>query len=97
MFIAPFGTASVGLVVLLSCLSEMAGALGPMAGASRRYDGPMGKSDRAVVFGALVLWVGLAGGLPDWAFWILPLVALAITLNIINRVRAGVSEATGPR
>lgn len=95
MFIAPFGTASVGLVVLLSCLSEMAGALGPMAGASRRYDGPMGKSDRAVVFGALGLWVGLAGGLPDWAFWILPLVALAITLNIINRVRAGVSEASG--
>ena len=31
-----------------------------MVGASRRYDGPMGKSDRAFVFGALGLWVGLA-------------------------------------
>ena len=51
----PFGLASVGLVVLLSALSEMAGALGPMVGAPRRYDGPMGKSDRAFVFGALGL------------------------------------------
>ena len=34
-------------------ITEFAGVLGPMVGASRRYDGPMGKSDRAFVFGAL--------------------------------------------
>ena len=52
-FVAPFGPWSVGLVIAASCVSEMAGALGPMVGAARRYDGPMGKSDRALVFGAL--------------------------------------------
>ena len=26
----------------------------------------MGKSDRAVVFGALALWIGVGGALPDW-------------------------------
>ena len=50
-------------------LSEFAGALGPMIGAARRYDGPMGKSDRAVVFGALGLWLGLGGTLPEWLGW----------------------------
>jgi CDP-diacylglycerol--glycerol-3-phosphate 3-phosphatidyltransferase len=58
-FVAPFGPWSIGLVILASCVSEMAGALGPMVGAARRFDGPMGKSDRALVFGALGLMSGL--------------------------------------
>lgn len=94
--IAPFGWASVGAVVFLAAVSEMAGALGPMIGAERRYDGPMGKSDRAFVFGALGLWVGLAPGLPDWAFWIMPAVSVAIVVNIINRVRGGIASARLP-
>ena len=59
--LAAFGAFSVGLVILLAALTEFAGVLGPTIGASRRYDGPMGKSDRAFVFGALGLWVGLGG------------------------------------
>jgi CDP-diacylglycerol--glycerol-3-phosphate 3-phosphatidyltransferase len=61
-------------------------------GAGRRYDGPLGKSDRAVLFGALGLWLGLAGGLPAWSFWILPLAAAGIALNIVNRIRGGLAE-----
>src|SRR5690606_3675117 len=49
----------VGLLIVLAALTELAGILGQTVGASRRYDGPMGKSDRAVVFGALGLWIGL--------------------------------------
>src|SRR5262245_1325452 len=51
--------AMVGLVIVLSVISEMAGALGVTVGSSRRYDGPMGKSDRAFVFAVLGLLVGL--------------------------------------
>ena len=94
--IAPFGWAGVGAVVFLAAVSEMAGALGPMIGAERRYDGPMGKSDRAFVFGALGLWVGLASSLPDWAFWIMPAIAIAIVVNIINRVRGGIASVQLP-
>lgn len=90
--IAPFGWASVGAVVWLAALSEMAGALGTMVGGERRYDGPMGKSDRALVFGALGLWVGLASGMPAWAFWIMPAISVAIVVNIFNRVRGGVAS-----
>ena len=46
-------------VILLAVVSEMAGTVTVMIGASRRYDGPMGKSDRAFVFGTLALWCGL--------------------------------------
>ena len=92
--IAPFGWQWVGLVILLSVISEMAGALGPMVGASRRYDGPMGKSDRAFVFGALGLWLGIAGTLPAWLEWLMPALALAIAVNIFNRVRNGVREVS---
>lgn len=91
-FVSPFGPLGVGLVIWLSAVSEMAGALGPMVGASRRYDGPVGKSDRAFVFGALGLWLGVAGSLPAWLGWLMPLMALGICLNIFNRVRAGLAE-----
>jgi len=91
--IAPFGWGSVGAVIFLSAVSEMAGALGPMVGAPRQYDGPMGKSDRAFLFGALGLWLGLAGSLPDAALWIMPVAALAILLNTFNRIRSGVRQA----
>ena len=46
--VAPFAPGWVVGVVLLAVLSEYAGALGPMMGGVRRYDGPLGKSDGAV-------------------------------------------------
>jgi len=95
VLIAPFGWGSIALVIFLSGLSEMTGALAPMVGVERRYDGPMGKSDRAFVFGALGLWLGFAGNLPDWAFWIMPAVALLILLNIHNRIRNALHQLRG--
>lgn len=94
VFVYPFGWRLVGGIIVLSAVSEMAGALGPMVGAPRQYAGPMGKSDRAFVFGVLGLWAGLSGGiLPDWMFWAVSLVPLFILLNIFNRVRGGLAAA----
>ena len=90
--LVPFGAAGIGTVVLLAVLSEFTGVLGPAIGASRRYDGPCGKSDRALLFGALGLWAGLAGGLPGW-FWPLPwLLSLLLLLTIIRRARGALAE-----
>jgi len=91
--LAPFSATWVGVVIVLAGLSEFAGALGPTVGASRRYDGPMGKSDRAFVFGALGLYVALAGALPAMASWLMPLMAALITWTIVNRVRRALREA----
>jgi CDP-diacylglycerol--glycerol-3-phosphate 3-phosphatidyltransferase len=96
-FVAPFGPWSVGLVIFAACVSEFAGALGPMVGTDRRYDGPIGKSDRAFVFGVLGLVVGLLGPLPDAAFWLMPALALGIGVNIVNRVRRGAKAARSSR
>ena len=66
-------------VVLVAVFSEYAGVLGLMVGASRRYDGPMGKSDRAAVFG--ILGAGVAIGLLD-SRWINIILALVLALLI---------------
>lgn len=84
--------ALVVLVVLLAVISEYAGVLGVMVGASRRYDGPMGKSDRALCFG--VFGAGVASGLLplSWLDPLLVLLALLLVLTIVNRVRQGLAE-----
>ena len=79
--------------VVLAGISEMAGVLPVQIGAGRRYDGPMGKSDRALLFGVLALLLGL--GVPG-GFWVgilLLLTAGLLLLTIANRVRAGLREA----
>jgi CDP-diacylglycerol--glycerol-3-phosphate 3-phosphatidyltransferase len=91
--VPPFSSVLVVIVAVLAGLVELAGALGPSVGAARRYDGPAGKSDRALIFGALGLWLGLAGQLPDWAAWAMPLIALMLVATIVNRVRRGLAEA----
>ncbi|ODR93506.1 hypothetical protein AUC70_11605 [Methyloceanibacter stevinii] len=83
----------VVLVVIVSVIAEMVGVLGPMIGASRRYDGPFGKSDRAFAFGALavLLGIGLTPGL--WTTLVLAaMLALAI-LTVWNRARRALAEA----
>lgn len=52
MFLLP-NPMLVLMVVLLAILIEFAGVLALGVGAERRYDGPFGKSDRAVAFGVL--------------------------------------------
>ena len=96
-FVAPFGPWSIGLVIVASCVSEMAGALGPMAGTARRFDGPMGKSDRALVFGVLALYIGLGYALPEATSWLLPALTFLIGCNIVLRVHRGAAEATKAR
>jgi CDP-diacylglycerol--glycerol-3-phosphate 3-phosphatidyltransferase len=92
-----FGANLIALVLFLTLLTEFAGVIGPTTGASRRHDGPMGKSDRALVFGALALWVGLDGPLPDWTAWIMAALAGLLAFTIVNRIRAGLSETAGER
>jgi CDP-diacylglycerol--glycerol-3-phosphate 3-phosphatidyltransferase len=83
--------ALVGAVIVLAILSEYAGVLGQAVGKERRYDGPMGKSDRAFVFGLIGLLAGL--GVPIGALlpWIWAVVSLLIAATIVNRVRRGLS------
>lgn len=84
----------VVVLVLFALISEYAGVMGPMVGASRRYDGPMGKSDRAFCFG--VLGAGVASALLPLS-WINPILAVITALllyTLFNRVRQGLAQAS---
>lgn len=97
-FLPGFDPIWVGAVIVLAVISEMTGVVGVMTGASRRYDGPMGKSDRAFVFGALALWLGLGGPLtPGVAFGFSVIMAVLLAATIVNRVRKGLKETSGLR
>ena len=84
------------LVVVLALISEYAGVLGPMVGASRRYDGPMGKSDRAFVLGVLATGVALGWLGAGWVNAVMWLVAALLAYTLVNRVRQGLKETTSP-
>lgn len=84
----------VVVLVLFALISEYAGVMGPMVGAARRYDGPMGKSDRAFCFG--VLGAGVATALLPLS-WIDPILAVITALllyTLFNRVRQGLAQAS---
>lgn len=83
--------AVVGLC-LLAVIGEMMGVVGVQIGASRRYDGPLGKSDRAVLFGTLGLLLGLGIVAPVFANWVLAIALLPAALTVFNRARKALAE-----
>lgn len=81
---------SLYLVLLFICFSifnEYAGILGKAVSGMRRYEGPMGKSDRAFVIGLY----GLLRFLNIWPAYLSPyffgLLILLVTLSTLIRVR----------
>ncbi len=80
-------------VVVLSVISEMAGVVAIQIGASRRYDGPMGKSDRAFVMGAVALALALGYGREQWITIALMAITALLVVTILNRCRHALREA----
>jgi CDP-diacylglycerol--glycerol-3-phosphate 3-phosphatidyltransferase len=94
--LAPFGAhpAPIVLFAFTGMLGEFVGVLGPQLGATRRYDGPMGKSDRALVVGLLtfLLALGLPGG--GWLNLAFVLAAVLAALGARNRAVAALENRT---
>jgi CDP-diacylglycerol--glycerol-3-phosphate 3-phosphatidyltransferase len=76
-------------------LTECCGLLSQALGRGRRYDGPMGKSDRALVVGA---WALLAAFVPavekrlPLVLWIL---AALTVMTCLNRLRHAIAAPSG--
>jgi CDP-diacylglycerol---glycerol-3-phosphate 3-phosphatidyltransferase len=79
-------------VTILAIVSEMTGVIAVQIGAARRYDGPMGKSDRAFVFGLLGLLMGI--GIPParWVDTVLLITICLLIATIVNRARRALAE-----
>jgi CDP-diacylglycerol--glycerol-3-phosphate 3-phosphatidyltransferase len=95
VFLPGAGAAFVALAIFLACVAEMAGLVALLAGSQRRHDGPMGKSDRAFVLGALALAIGCGAAPGPWLGWAFALIALALVVTIVNRIRRAVTPAAG--
>lgn len=84
----------LGSFLVLLVASEMSGILGVQIGASRRYDGPLGKSDRAFAIGVVGLLLGL--GVPPgvWLDAVLVVLCFLALLTLVNRARAALLEVS---
>ena len=83
---------AITAVVFLATLTEFVGVLGAVHGNGRNYEGPMGKSDRALLFGALGALVAVFGTLPAWTWHIQPMACVLLAWTVVNRVRSGLAE-----
>jgi CDP-diglyceride synthetase len=81
--IAGFDPLAVLLVVIVSIMVEMVGVASVQIGASRRYDGPLGKSDRAFGFGFLTLLLGIGIEPGSWSNLLLWIMLLLIPARMV--------------
>jgi len=96
-FFLPFDPTAMVLIVFFGTLTEMTGVVGVQIGASRRYDGPMGKSDRAFVFGTLGLLLGLNLPIFPVVRPVLWIVMFLLVLTILNRAGGALRELQGSK
>jgi CDP-diacylglycerol--glycerol-3-phosphate 3-phosphatidyltransferase len=82
------------LIVWVAALTEMTGILGQTIGASRRYDGPMGKSDRASVFAVLAMLIaaGVQPGL--WLNIVLAVILVLVAATVLQRALQALREGS---
>lgn len=83
----------VAIVVVLSIFTEYMGVLGQVIGGGRRYDGPLGKSDRAFLFGTLGLLIGTGVPILPYLDPVFALAAVLLVWTSINRARQALRHA----
>jgi CDP-diacylglycerol--glycerol-3-phosphate 3-phosphatidyltransferase len=83
----PIVAFSIGAV-----LTEFSGVLGRALGATRHYEGPMGKSDRAFVVGALGLATFLFPAVGAAWPWMFAVAAALTVVTCLNRVSQALKE-----
>jgi CDP-diacylglycerol--glycerol-3-phosphate 3-phosphatidyltransferase len=76
------------VAIFAAALTEFAGLMGQALGERRRYDGPFGKSDRAVVLGAAGAWIGLGWPVNVQALTLGPAIwTVLCAVTVFNRIR----------
>ncbi|KGT88577.1 CDP-alcohol phosphatidyltransferase family protein [Enterobacter cancerogenus] len=87
-FVAGISPGLIVLVVLLSWLTEFCGLICQILTGARNYRGPLGKSDRAFIFGALALVIALWPQYIGFANAIFAVAALLLCWTSFNRCRS---------
>lgn len=91
-FIAGISAPLIVGIVILAIASEMVGVLGYGIDHKRHYEGPMGKSDRALVFGVIGLILGWGIEPTQWLTILLSGVIFLQLWTISNRIQGMLQE-----
>ena len=89
--VAPLSPVAAVIAVVLAGLTEMTGVVGQTIGGTRRYDGPMGKSDRAFAYGLLAFLLGIGLGGAGWTQFYQWAIVLLLAVTVWNRARKALS------
>ncbi|MCB1137763.1 MAG: CDP-alcohol phosphatidyltransferase family protein [Leptospiraceae bacterium] len=88
----PWIALAVVLFVKMAIVTEFMGVLSQATGSSRRYDGPMGKSDRAFWCSLLAIYLAFGGPDRPAVEIFFALSALAALLTVLVRARKALNE-----
>ncbi len=80
-FVVGFNPILIILFTILGIFNEMAGVVNQTITGNRRYDGPMGKSDRVFVIGFISFLLGIGFAVGNW---INIIIIIAIILSIYS-------------
>ena len=73
--------------ICLSIINEFSGLLGKVLSGTRRYDGPMGKSDRAFIIGVYGILSFLSVDFNEYSVWIFSILILLLIASTIIRIK----------
>ncbi|ANF51279.1 CDP-alcohol phosphatidyltransferase [Chryseobacterium glaciei] len=79
--------------IILSIINEFAGLIGKAVGKERRYDGPMGKSDRALILGLYGLIAFFGVNISNYSQYIFGLIILLLLISTYTRLKNSLHEA----
>ncbi|MBB6372086.1 CDP-alcohol phosphatidyltransferase family protein [Chryseobacterium shigense] len=81
------------IFIILSIINEFAGIMGKVVGKERRYDGPMGKSDRALILGIYGLAVFFGAHISGISQYIFGLIIILLIISTYIRLKKSLYEA----
>ena len=79
--------------IVLSVLNEFAGVIGKVLGGQRRYEGPMGKSDRALLMGIYGLLAYFGVEIQAYSQVVFAIVIALLLLSTFTRLKKGLYAA----
>ncbi|MDR6921910.1 CDP-alcohol phosphatidyltransferase family protein [Chryseobacterium sp. 2987] len=79
--------------IILSVINEFAGLIGKVVGKERRYDGPMGKSDRALILGLYGLLIFFSVDISGLSVYIFGLIIALLLISTYTRLKKSLHEA----
>lgn len=81
------------LFIALSIINEFAGLMGKVISNDRRYDGPMGKSDRALLLGIYGLFGLFSVSISSYSCWIFGALVLLLLISTWTRIKKALQHS----